>query len=572
MGHFPPQTPGTLRAALRSGKLTPTGLVDQYQIRNPGVRQVLIDYLERRSHDLDYKSLTGLATLLVHTFWHTVEQLNPDQADLRLTPEVYQRWRAAIRLREDGKPRLDQDGVLVAVRALYYDLQAWATEQPERWAAWVAPCPVRATELRAGAQRRRRTRERMADRTRRLQPLLPLLVDHVDAQRQQLAELLTAGDAAQPDEVVTVGGRRYRRLFTLGDRACERRHGQANVRLRDEAAGEVVNATLAEDTAFWAWAIVEGLRHTGVRIEELLELSQLSIRQYQRPGGEVIALLVIAPSKTDRERVIPMSAELFHVIACIIRRLARDHTTVPLATRYDSYERVTSDPQPFLFQRHIGQRVEVMTESAVRELLRRLCRRLGTEHPQFAGEHFSPHDFRRLFATELVNAGLPIHIGAALLGHLNLQTTRGYVAVFNEEVVRHYQAHLARRRAMRPAEEYHPATQVEWAEFEEHFDKRKVELGACGRPYGTPCHHEHACVRCPMLRVDPRMLPRLEELEADLFDRRARAEVEGWLGEIEGIDLTLTFLRDKRQQAKRLARNAPVHLGLPIIRAREDQR
>jgi hypothetical protein len=75
-----------------------------------------------------------------------------------------------------------------------------------------------------------------------------------------------------------------------------------------------------------------------------------------------------------------------------------------------------------------------------------------------------------------------------------------------------------------------------------------------------------------MLRVDPRMLPRLEELEADLFDRRARAEVEGWLGEIEGIDLTLTFLRDKRQQAKRLARNAPVHLGLPIIRAREDQR
>lgn len=35
-----------------------------------------------------------------------------------------------------------------------------------------------------------------------------------------------------------------------------------------------------------------------------------------------------------------------------------------------------------------------------------------------------------------MNNGLPIHIGAALLGHLNLQTTRGYVAVFNEDVVR----------------------------------------------------------------------------------------------------------------------------------------
>ncbi|WP_307680373.1 tyrosine-type recombinase/integrase [Streptomyces sp. V4I2] len=39
----------------------------------------------------------------------------------------------------------------------------------------------------------------------------------------------------------------------------------------------------------------------------------------------------------------------------------------------------------------------------------------------------TPHDFRRLFATDIVNGGLPIHIGAAFLGHLNLQTTQGYV-------------------------------------------------------------------------------------------------------------------------------------------------
>ena len=30
---------------------------------------------------------------------------------------------------------------------------------------------------------------------------------------------------------------------------------------------------------------------------------------------------------------------------------------------------------------------------------------------------FTPHDFRRIFATDLVNNGLLIHIGAALLGH-----------------------------------------------------------------------------------------------------------------------------------------------------------
>jgi hypothetical protein len=32
---------------------------------------------------------------------------------------------------------------------------------------------------------------------------------------------------------------------------------------------------------------------------------------------------------------------------------------------------------------------------------------------------------------------------------LNLQTTRGYVAVFNEDVVRHYQGFLDRRRQAR---------------------------------------------------------------------------------------------------------------------------
>jgi site-specific recombinase XerD len=40
---------------------------------------------------------------------------------------------------------------------------------------------------------------------------------------------------------------------------------------------------------------------------------------------------------------------------------------------------------------------------------------------------FSAHDFRRVFATETVNSGLPIHIAAKLLGHLDLNTTQGYV-------------------------------------------------------------------------------------------------------------------------------------------------
>jgi len=184
---------------------------------------------------------------------------------------------------------------------------------------------------------------------------------------------------------------------------------------------------------------VEVLRHTGIRIEEALELTHLSIRQYQRPTGEIIALLVIAPSKSDRERVIPMSAELFSVIAAIIRRHTQDGQAIPLLSRYDPHERQASSAMPFLFQRKIGTNQEVISPATVVNMLRRRCEELAERHPGFRTACFTPHDFRRLFATDLVNNGLPIHIGAALLGHLNLQTTRGYVAVFNEDVVRHYQ-------------------------------------------------------------------------------------------------------------------------------------
>ncbi len=267
-----------------------------------------------------------------------------------------------------------------------------------------------------------------------------------------------------------------------------------------------------------------------------------------------------------------MSAELFHVIAQVIRRHVAGHGTVPVCPRYDQSERNWCEPLPYLFQRLQSGSPRAMSTPMVRDLVRRAAKALVPAHPEFADIRFAPHDFRRLFATDLVNNGLPIHIGAALLGHLNVQTTRGYVAVFEEDVIRHYQEFLDHRRAERPHGEYRKPTEAEMAEFEEHFDKRTVELGSCGRPYGTPCQHEHACLRCPMLSLNPEMLPRLDELETDLLARREPAITEGWRGEVEGLDLTLTFLRSKRTQAKQAARintSTQVNLGIPTIAARD---
>jgi hypothetical protein len=69
-----------------------------------------------------------------------------------------------------------------------------------------------------------------------------------------------------------------------------------------------------------------------------------------------------------------------------------------------------------------------------------------------------------------------------------------------------------------------------------------------------------------MLRINPAMLPRLNELEADLQVRRDRASAEGWRGEIEGIDLTLRLLREKQAAAERIhAHSRVVDLGMPSI-------
>jgi site-specific recombinase XerD len=565
-GLFPPDCPRTLQAALLPRQATPAELVDRYGVANADIRELLIAYLQRRSHDMDYRSLTGLATNLVKNFWVKIEAIRPGQTDLRLDPDTYEEWRSQVRLHDDGiTPRVDPDTPLMAVRSFYFDLQAWAAHEPERWARWAAPCPVRAADTRGGGARRRRINERMAARTRLRQPLLPLLVAHVERRHQHATRLLAAATAAGPGEVVAVDGHRYRRVLSRADRHRADTGHTVHVRVVDETTGQTLHVSRDEEATFWDWAIVEVLRHTGLRVEELTELSHLSIRQYQRPNGEVVALLVVAPSKSDRERVIPMSAELFHTIAMLVRRITRNRPHVPLVTAFDHRERVVLGPLPLLFQRPVGGRQQAFTGAGIHSILKRLCTQLAQQHPEFAAVQFSPHDFRRIFATELVNSGLPIHIGAALLGHLNIETTRGYIAVFAEDIVAHYQTYLANRRTLRPTDEYKPVTDSEWTEFDEHFDKRKVELGTCARPYQTPCQHEHACIRCPMLHLAPNMLGRLDDLETDLLHRQTEANARGWLGELEGLQLTLTFLRDKREQARRLQSRPTVTLGLPTV-------
>lgn len=231
---------------------------------------------------------------------------------------------------------------------------------------------------------------------------------------------------------------------------------------------------------------------------------------------------------------------------------------LPLVSRYGQAERLHSPFLPFLFQRRWAVRQQILTPMRVKTLLDRAVALAGVTGTDRVALRFTPHDFRRIFATEAVATGLPVHIAAKLLGHQSLATTQAYIAVYDQDVIDHHRAFIARRRDLRPSAEYREPTDIEWDEFLSHFERRKVELGVCGRAYGTPCQHDHACIRCPMPRPDPKQLGRLTEITENLDARLAEAHNRGWLGEIEGLEASLTAAHQKLTSMRRAATSAGV--------------
>ncbi|MBV9160435.1 MAG: site-specific integrase [Pseudonocardiales bacterium] len=179
----------------------------------------------------------------------------------------------------------------------------------------------------------------------------------------------------------------------------------------------------------------------------------------------------------------------------------------------------------------------------------------------------SPHDLRRIFVTDAVMNGMPPHIAQLICGHRDINTTMGYKAVYLEEAIKGHRAFIARRRQLRPSEEYRTPTDQEWEEFLGHFERRRVALGDCGRAYGTSCIHEHSCLRCSLLRPDPAQRPRLLEIRDNLTDRINEARQQHWLGEVEGLKVSLTAANIKLAQLDGLAarRTTAVQLGMPTF-------
>ena len=164
---------------------------------------------------------------------------------------------------------------------------------------------------------------------------------------------------------------------------------------------------------------------------------------------------------------------------------------------------------------------------------------------------FTPHDFRRMFITDAILNGLPPHIAQVIAGHHDINVTLGYKAVYPDEAIQAHLAFLARRRALRPSEEYR--------------DTHRRGMAGVPRPLRTPQglhRHLRPRVRHPLhprtrLRPLPDALARPDPTAPPGRDPRqphariAEAEREGWLGEVEGLHVSLAGAEDKLAQIDR---------------------
>ncbi|MGN9789320.1 tyrosine-type recombinase/integrase [Nonomuraea sp. ZG12] len=561
-GILPADAPPRLRALRIEGRPSIEQIVNKYGIECRPIRNLIIEYLTERAPDLDHTSLRSIARNLCRLFWRDLELHHPGIDSLHLAPEVARAWKDRLAFIRDAdgnpvRPRVNFRSELVFVKAFYEDIARWAVDDPARWARWAIPCPIKASEC-ATKKSRSGVKSRMDQRTRTQLPLLPALLRAVEQRRKAAEHLISTARSTPEGEVFTVDGREFRRC---------RQGPSGRIYVLELGTGKKRNLTHEEEAAFWSWATVEVLRATGIRIEEMLELTHHSFVAYALPStGEVVPMLQIAPSKTDTERLLLVSPELAEVLTAIIFRVRRGQPALPLVPAYDVFEQTWSAPMPFLFQRRYGSEDRALTRSYIRECL---VATSAAAHLTIAGEplEWRPHDFRRIFVTDALRSGLPPHIAAKICGHALLDTTMGYAAIYPEDVITHHRTFIARRRAERPSEEYRDLTPGEWEEFLAHFELRKVALGVCGRDFGTPCAHENACVRCPLLRVDPAQKPRLEEIHANLIDRLAEAKEQGWLGEVAAIETTLAAADQKLQTMREAAaRTTTVSLGMPDIR------
>ena len=193
-------------------------------------------------------------------------------------------------------------------------------------------------------------------------------------------------------------------------------------------------------------------------------------------------------------------------------------------------------------------------------MIRRMRPGQGAAAPQIADGCF-----RRMFLTDAILNGLPPHIAQVIAGPRDINVTLCYKAPYPDEAIQAHLAFLARRRALRPTEEYRAPTDAEWEEFLATLNAANSPPASAAAPSAPPASTSTPACATPCTGPTPPSGPASPRSADNLIARIAEAERKGWLGETEGLKISLAGAEDKLAQIDRHPGAATVDLGMPIL-------
>ncbi len=269
------------------------------------------------------------------------------------------------------------------------------------------------------------------------------------------------------------------------------------------------------------------LRHTGLRIGELLDLELEDLVDYGANG----TWLRVPLGKLNNERSVPVDdAALEALDEWLTHRTgqrARPHPRDGHLADFVFVER--------------GRRI------GTTRIQRGLCDAVlaaGLTGPDGRPLRVVAHQLRHTWATELANHGMSIQALMTLLGHTSPEMTIRYARLTSPTLKAAYDqaaGKIARRIPVASIGRAATPDRVEWLASE--MLKTRVAHGYCSRDLAAEaCAYANICETCPNYVTAPEFAPAIDAQLADIRRLRDDADERGWTSETARHQRVITSL------------------------------
>jgi integrase len=267
-----------------------------------------------------------------------------------------------------------------------------------------------------------------------------------------------------------------------------------------------------------------GLRFDCLRIEEVLD---------ETGGIQPSPVLVHdMPKVAVRRFQLPIDSQAAEIIRAQQARVRECYPDTP-TSRLMLFPALARNP------RGVKPFNRVTFAERLRVWVHELPRLVGPDGEGCDRAEITPYSFRHTYAQRHADAGTPVEVLAALMGHKKLSTTQGYYRV----------THIRKRKAVdqlaglqvnRRGERARPTVErlLDSEHLRDAVGQVAVPFGICQEPtnvraHGQACPFRHQCFGCTHFRTDPSFLPELRaHLRRMLTDnerlRAAAPELEDW--------------------------------------------